>query len=200
MTAHVALWHLPYSLYTIYTTHLANIINRHNWPPAPLLCHYSDKPENLPLLKTNADCVADIKKTHLDDPKQTSAVNVDKTEAMLTGTRYIYDLASISIGIIQLGDTFIPLSDSVKNLGRRHSRRNPRYEELHQHHLRQFCYYQPRRICSVRKYLTTGATAKLVTSLILSRLDYCNALLSGLPAKSTHSLQHIQNNLTQPAL
>ena len=55
------------------------------------------------------------------------------------------------------------------------------------------CYYQLRRISSVRKYLSVEATVKLVTSLILSRLDYCNSLLSGLPASSVHSLRRIQN-------
>ena len=36
--------------------------------------------------------------------------NADKTEAVLTGTRH--NLASISIGFIQLGDASIHLSDS----------------------------------------------------------------------------------------
>ena len=40
------------------------------------------------------------------------------------------------------------------------------------------CYYQLRRINSVRKNYTTEAAVKLVTSLILSRPDYCNALLT----------------------
>ena len=58
----------------------------------------------------------------------------------------------------------------------------------------QSCFYQLRRIGLVRKYLSTDAAAKLVTSLILSRLDYCNSLLSGLPASTTHPLQRIQNS------
>ena len=58
----------------------------------------------------------------------------------------------------------------------------------------QSCYCQLRRISSIRKYLSTDTAAKLVTSLILSRLDYCNALLSGLPASSTQVLQRIQNS------
>ena len=55
------------------------------------------------------------------------------------------------------------------------------------------CYYQLRRISSVRKYLSTEATVKLVTSLILSHLDYCNSLLSGRPASSVQSLRRIQD-------
>ncbi len=37
------------------------------------------------------------------------------------------------------------------------------------------------------------ATQLLVQALVLSRLDYCNALLAGLPANSFKSLQLIQN-------
>ena len=47
--------------------------------------------------------------------------------------------------------------------------------------------------CSVQKYIFTEATVKLVTSLILSHLDYCNSLLCGLSASSVHSLCCIQN-------
>ena len=69
----------------------------------------------------------------------------------------------------------------------------------------QSCYYQLRsnqliNSSTIRKNLTDNAIAKLVTSLILSRLDYCNALLSGLPAKSIHLFQRIQNNATRLVL
>ena len=55
------------------------------------------------------------------------------------------------------------------------------------------CCYQLRRISSVRKYLSTEATVELVTSLILSRLNYCYSLLSGMSAPSVHSLRRIHN-------
>ena len=55
------------------------------------------------------------------------------------------------------------------------------------------CCYHLRRISCVLKYLSTEAIVKLVTSLILSRFDYCNSLLSGRPASSVHSLRRIQN-------
>ena len=54
--------------------------------------------------------------------------------------------------------------------------------------------FQLRRIGLVRKYLNEETTKTLVTSLILSRLDYCNSLLAGLNNKYLNRLQVIQNN------
>ena len=45
----------------------------------------------------------------------------------------------------------------------------------------QSAYLELRRISSIRHVLTVDATKTLVTSLVLSRLDYCNFLLSGIP-------------------
>src|SRR4029434_10404852 len=48
-------------------------------------------------------------------------------------------------------------------------------------------------IRKIRPYLTQFATQLLVTTLGISRLDYCNALLTGLPACVEKPLQMIQN-------
>jgi len=45
--------------------------------------------------------------------------------------------------------------------------------------------------------LTEHATQLLVQALVLSRLDYCNALLAGLLACSVKPLQLIQNVASQ---
>ena len=50
-----------------------------------------------------------------------------------------------------------------------------------------------RRISSIRHVLTVDATKTLVTSLVLSRLDYCNSLLSGIPQQLIDKLQKVQN-------
>ena len=57
-----------------------------------------------------------------------------------------------------------------------------------------------RRIALMRPYLSQSATAQLVLSFIMSRLDYCNAILAGLPACLTDRLQKIQNNAARLVL
>ena len=65
--------------------------------------------------------------------------------------------------------------------------------EAHVRHLCQVLYLQLRRIGKIRHLLTVDATNKLCVSFILSRLDYCNALLSHLSEKQMSKLQRIQN-------
>ena len=54
-------------------------------------------------------------------------------------------------------------------------------------------YIQIRHISSIRHLLTTQATQTLVCSLVLSRLDYCNSLLSGCLQYLLDKLQKAQN-------
>ena len=42
-------------------------------------------------------------------------------------------------------------------------------------------YIELRRISPICQYLTVDATKTLISAFVLSRLDYCNALLSGVP-------------------
>ena len=43
------------------------------------------------------------------------------------------------------------------------------------------CYYQLRYLKQVRRVLGENITACLVLTFVISRLDYCNAILAGLP-------------------
>ena len=149
--------------------------------------HNSALSENIHTLqKTTSDCYSEVKNWMTQNKFQ---LNSEKTEAMLIGTRQ--KLSSISVNTLHLDDTTVPLSDSVKSLG---LLLNSTLSMDNFIKLVNSAYYQLRRTSSVRKYLSTEATVKLVTSLILSRFDYCNSLLSGLPASSVHSLRHIQNS------
>ena len=53
--------------------------------------------------------------------------------------------------------------------------------------------YHLRNISRIRKYLTTESAKQVVVSLVLSRIDYCNALLFGVSSGLVHQLQLVQN-------
>jgi hypothetical protein len=46
------------------------------------------------------------------------------------------------------------------------------------------CYYHLRRLRALRGLLGQEVTARLVAAFVLSRLDYCNAILIGQPASA----------------
>ena len=58
-------------------------------------------------------------------------------------------------------------------------------------------FYDLRNIAKVQPFLSQADTERLIHAFITSRLDYCNALLSGLPKKAIGQLQNIQNAATQ---
>ena len=66
-----------------------------------------------------------------------------------------------------------------------------------QHHISnicRICYLELRRISAICHYLATDAIKTLICTFIQSRLDYCNALLSGSPKHLPDRLKKVQNN------
>ncbi|KAK0132589.1 hypothetical protein N1851_032556 [Merluccius polli] len=59
--------------------------------------------------------------------------------------------------------------------------------------LERSCRFALYNIRKIRPYLNQYATQILVQAMVTSRLDYCNALLAGLPACSIKPLQKVQN-------
>ena len=112
-----------------------------------------------------------------------------KTEALLfSGFAAVNPTPPSSITI---GSSEISFSDSARNLGFIVDS----HLSMKQHITKvcQTCYYEIRRIGSIRKFLTLEATKTLVTSCILSRLDYCNSLLIGCPDTTLQPLQMVQH-------
>ncbi len=92
---------------------------------------------------------------------------------------------------IQLGSSTITPSTSVRNLGvifddqltcKEHFAKTARS-----------CRFALHNIRKIRPFLTEHAAQLLVQALVISRLDYCNALLVGLPSNTIKPLQMIQN-------
>ena len=66
----------------------------------------------------------------------------------------------------------------------------------HVNRLVRSCYYQLRRIKSVRQALPTAAAIQLVNSFIISRIDYCNSIFAATPS---NQLDHVQSVLNVAA-
>ena len=62
------------------------------------------------------------------------------------------------------------------------------------------CNYHAQAIRHIRHLLTTELAQTLACSLILSRIDYCNAVLHGAPKYSIMKLQRVQNNAARIVL
>ena len=65
--------------------------------------------------------------------------------------------------------------------------------EAHVNNVSRTAYYHLYNIGRIRCYLSQSAAEQLVHAFITSKLDYCNALLCGLPSLLTKKLQRIQN-------
>ena len=68
-----------------------------------------------------------------------------------------------------------------------------KYLNAHVSNIARTCYFELRRLASIRRFLTSTATATLVSAFVLSRIDYCNSLLFGSTHDVTSHLQRIQN-------
>ena len=61
-------------------------------------------------------------------------------------------------------------------------------------------YFQLGRISKIRSFLTVDAKNTLAVAFILSRLDYCNSLLAGLPDHKLAKIQRTQNSAARLVL
>ena len=54
-------------------------------------------------------------------------------------------------------------------------------------------YFNIKKISNIRKFITIDAAKKLAVYFVISRIDYCNSLLVGLPDEKMSKLQRAQN-------
>ncbi|KAI2645457.1 RNA-directed DNA polymerase from mobile element jockey [Labeo rohita] len=116
-------------------------------------------------------------------------LNSSKTEAILIGSPH--QIRTSTINCITFSGQDFPLSPVVTNFGVRFE---PHLTfEAHIKHLCKTSFHHHRNIARLRPTLTLRDAEKLVHAFVSSRLDYCNALLIGIPNKSIQKLQHVQN-------
>ena len=178
-------------LFILYAQPLSDIVERHSFSyhmyaddtqlyksVTPNDRHY--------LFESLQSCVSDVKLWMVNNNLQ---LNEDETELILVPG------SSKSIQFphyLNFGQNQIPFSDSARNLGVILDGSLSMKEQVCR--VCQLCYLELRRIGSIRRYLSKETTKTLVTSFVLSRLDYCNSLLVGLPQTLLLKLQKVQNS------
>ena len=116
-------------------------------------------------------------------------LNEDKSEFMLIGTRQ--QLSKVRTDSLMVGDTQVKSVSEARNLGVWFGS-NFQFRS----HINKACqsaFFSLHNILRIRKYLPFEAAKSLVQAFVISRIDYCNAVLYGLPAILVHRLQRVQN-------
>ena len=92
----------------------------------------------------------------------------------------------------------IPFSQSARNIGVFIDEMLSM--DVHIKYLCRILFCQLRRLGKIHPFLSTDAENKLAVSVILTRLNYCNSLLAGLPDNKLNKLQRIQNHTARNVL
>ena len=125
------------------------------------------------LLHSMQSCISDVKAWATVNMLR---LNDSKTELMLVTSKRSKHLHNLPTSIT-IGNAQIPFKQSVKNLGFTldcHLTMN-----AHVSNIARTCYFEQRRLAYIRRFLTSTATATLVSAFVLSRINYCNSLLFG---------------------
>ena len=115
-------------------------------------------------------------------------LNDEKTEVLFIHSNSKDTILSKFI----IGEVSIPFSSHARNLGVVLT--DNLSLEKHVSIVCRSAFIQLRNISNIRQYLDISSTKTLMSSLVLSKLDYCNSLLFGTPKKVIHKLQKVQNS------
>ena len=117
-------------------------------------------------------------------------LNSGKTEIVVFGSPSVLSKLSIQ-GVFLKSNTCIRLSPVVKNLGFRLD--NTLTMKSQVSHVKTVCFHKLRQIAKMRCYLTTKQLTILIQAVIMTSVDYCNALYFGCYKTVINQLQLIQN-------
>lgn len=182
-------------LFSSYVSPISRLASQHN-----LSCHsYADDTTIYFPLGCNTDietklnalniCTTDLKNWLMF---QGLMLNPNKTDAIVTGTKQQVHRTDTQTSSIKIADVDIEPSDSLKLLGVTYDS-NLTFN-AHINNLCKSVNIQLRSLKHIRKYLDQPTANIVATSIVASRLDYCNALLPGITQYNMKRLQNLQTH------
>ena len=133
-------------------------------------------------------CVASI---HVWCSARRLQLNPDKTELIWFGSRHFLQQLPPNKSTIQVCGVHVKPMNCVRNLGvLLDSELNMK---IHISKVVSVGFFHLRRLRQLRKILDRNLRQRLVSALILSRIDYCNTVFAGLPASTLQPLQRLIN-------
>ena len=150
--------------------------------------HYNCRPDDTDALRNRLSyCARDIISWCTSRRLQ---LNVNKTEAWVGSKSNLAKLTTRDYSI-QIGESTIQPSTIVRDLGVYLHRELSMKQHIAK--VAASCYYHLRRLRQIRRRVGGEVATRLVLALIVSRIDYCNSVLAGLPQSTIAPLQRVQN-------
>ena len=154
---------------------------------------YVEFPRDQPVLAVTAAnrisrCITDVRAWLL---LNNLMLNSDKTEAIVISAVNTRAHATVDVVIDVCGCVVTP-APYVRDIGVWFESTMSMAKNVSR--VCQMAYCQLRCIARIRRSITTAACRTIVHALVMSRLDYCNALLYGLPDAQLQKLQLVQNS------
>ena len=181
-------------LFTIYTRPIGQITRRHRLDfhlcadDSQLYVSFKIKDTNdetIALVRIQA-CIDELKAWMIHHRFQ---LKVSKTEILVITTPS--SAGKHNLTDVVIGGSILKPTTVARNLGVMFDSAFNMKSQVSK--LCQAAYYRLHRIRAIRDYLTQHATEPLVHALVISRLDYGNSLLYGLPDVLLDKLQRAQN-------
>ena len=181
-------------LFLLYVSQLYDIIDRH----LPSSHGYADDTQLYVSFRPDShvnqentlsaleDCISDVRAWLLSHKLM---FKDSKTEFLVIGTPQ--QLSKVEIGHVNVGGVKINAVDSVRNLGS--------WFDKHMSmsvHVGKMCskaFGGLYKIRQIKKFLSVDTTKTLIHAFVTSHVDYCNALLAGIPQYQAQRIQRILN-------
>ena len=132
------------------------------------------------------NCISDIRQWMVVNKLK---LNNSKTEFFVAASAH--NLRSLPNVQLDVGGTLISPSETIRNLGVIFD--SSMSMSYHISHICSTVTFYLRNISRIRRFIDQSACHNAVRALVLSRIDYCNGLLSSIPSNQLTRVQRLQN-------